>query len=605
MTTAKLENDAQRSEDDRHLIAGRYRTLDRIGHGRLGEIFAATDDSYEEIGVEQRLAIQIIPESVVRDNKLFNKLNLGYSQLRASNHPNIVDFMRFGRDGKFGYLAMELLDGASLRLVLDGAETLPLDEVRPVIRCVGEALRFLHAKDVFHGNLTTRNVFITNELAVRLLDVLPVDPTEALVRGIATSDPFGRCTVEDDVFGLACLAYEMLSGKHPFNYSSPAEARLASLEAERIDSLPDREWEALHLALSFDDEQKMSSVADFMREFGIQGTETIQPSMEQLATQKSVAYPAMEEASPIRQPAAPGQTNLTAAPVAVVDPVSVIEDRLSNARRVHKGNHALRAVFLGMLLAGLSAWSYFGQPEEHIVNLISYLDERMDVGLVEPSDGLIEILETEPDRITVTDRVVPVDQPAGAAPEAIVQATQQIPEVQSVERESAEMIEESVSALDQPTNQSTPAAATEGDYTTDPGDEGTISAAGELTADTDANQMSTEPEVVVAEFVVSVSEGDGAARITPPRTEKSDTPLIWWTSEHTATADKDYISIAQKTMADASFDESSALYIPLVDDSLFEPRESFFVNIGRLNTQQGQIDRIATIRVDIIDDDLP
>jgi hypothetical protein len=559
MTTAKMENDAQRSEDDRHLIAGRYRMLGRLGHGRLGEIFAATDDSYEEIGVEQRLAIQIIPEGVVRDNKLFNKLNQGYSQLRTNNHPNIVDFMRFGRDGKFGYLAMELLDGASLRLVLDDAETLHLDEVRPVIRYVGEALRFLHAKDVFHGNLTTRNVFITNKLAVRLLDVLPVDPAEALVRGIATSDPFGRCTVEDDVFGLACLAYEMLSGKHPFNYSSPAEARLASLEAERIDSLPDREWEALHLALSFDDEQKMSSVADFMHEFGIQGTETLQPSMEQLA---------MEEASPIRQPAASGQTNLTAAPVAVVDSVSVIEDRRSNARRVHKGNHALRTVFLGMLLAGLSAWSYFGQPEEHIVNLISYLDERMDVGLVEPSDGLIEILETEPDRITVTDRVVPVDQPAGAAPEAIVQAT-------------------------------------EGDYTTDPGDEGTISAAGEFTADTDTNQMSTEPEVVVAEFVVSVSEGNGAARIAPPRVEKSDTPLIWWTSEHTATADKDYISIAHKTMVDASFDESSALYIPLVDDSLFEPRESFFVNIGRLNTQQGPIDRIATIRVDIIDDDLP
>ena len=536
-----MENDAQRSEDDRHLIAGRYRMLDRLGHGRLGEIFAATDDSYEEMGVERRLAIQIIPEGVVRDNKLFNKLNLGYSQLRASNHPNIVDFMHFGRDGKFGYLAMELLDGASLRLVLDDAETLPLDEVRPVIRCVGEALRFLHAKDVFHGNLTTRNVFITNKLAVRLLDVLPVGPAEALVRGITTSDPFGRCTVEDDVFGLACLAYEMLSGKHPFNYSSPAEARLASLEAERIDSLPDRAWKALHLALSFDDKQKMSSVADFMHEFGIQGTETLQPSMEQLA---------MEEASPIRQPAASGQTNLTAAPVAVVDSVSVIEDRRSNARRVHKGNHALRTVFLGMLLAGLSAWSYFGQPEERIVSLISYLDEKMDVGLVEPSDGLIEILETEPDRITVTDRVVPVDQPAGAAPE------------------------ESVSALDQPTNQSTPAAA-------------------------------TEPEVVVAEFVVSVSEGNGAARIAPPRAEKSDTPLIWWTSEHTATADKDYISIAQKTMVDASFDESSALYIPLVDDSLFEPRESFFVNIGRLKTQQGPIDRIATIRVDIIDDDLP
>ena len=605
MTTANLENNAHRSEEDRHLIAGRYRTLDRTGHGRLGEIFAATDACYEEIGVEQHLAIQIIPESVVRNNKLFNKLNLGYSKLRASTHPNIIDFMHFGRDGKFGYLTMELLDGASLRLVLDGGETLPLDEVRPVIRGVGEALRFLHAKDVFHGNLTTRNVFITDEFEVRLLDVLPVDPAEALVRSIATSDSFGRCTVEDDVFGLACLAYEMLSGKHPFNYSSPAEARLAGLEAKRIDSLPDREWGALRLALSFDDQQKMSSVADFMREFGIQGTERIRPSVEQPATQESVAYSAMEEASPINQPAAPGQTNATAVRVAAVDSVSVIQNGPSNARRVHKGNHPLRAVFLGMLLAGLSAWSYFGQPEEHIINLISYLDERMDVGLAEQSDGLIEISETEPDRTALTDRVVPVDQPADAAPEAVVEAAQQNPEVQSAEPESAAMIEESVWALEQPTNQSAPAGAMEGDYTTDPGNEETISAADELTADTDTDQTPTEPELVVAEFVVSVSEGDGAARITTLRTEMFDTPLIWWTSEHTANADEDYISINQKTMAGASFDESSMLHIPLVDDSLSEPRESFFVNIGLLRTQQGQIERIAVVRVDIIDDDLP
>jgi hypothetical protein len=570
MTTAILENNSHKPEEDRHLIAGRYRMLDRIGQGRLGEIFAAADDSYEEIGVEQRLAIQIIPESVVRNNKLFNKLNLGYSQLRARNHPNIVDFMHFGRDGKFGYLTMELLDGASLRLVLDGAETLPLDEVRPVIRGVGEALRFLHAKDVFHGNLTTRNVFITDKLEVRLLDVLPVDPAEALVRGIATRDPFGRCSVDDDVFGLACLAYEMLSGKHPFNYSSPAEASLAGLEAKRIESLPDREWEALRLALSFDDEQKMSSVEDFMREFGIQGTERIPPPARQPAAQEPVAYPAMEKASPINLSVAPWQANVTEAPVAAIDSISMIENRPSNATRIRKRNHSLRAVALGMLLAGLSAWSYFGQPEAHVVSLISYLDARMDLGLTEQSDGLIENSEV---------------QPAEPGPAA--------------------MIEESVLALEQPTDPSAPAAATEGDYTTDPGDEKTISAAAELTADTNADQVPTEPELIVAQSVVSVSESAGSARITTLRKENADTPLIWWTSDHTASADKDYISITQRTMADRSFGESGMLHIPLINDNLSEPRESFFVNIGLLNSQQGQIERIAAFRVDIIDDDLP
>jgi len=48
-----------------------------------------------------------------------------------------------------------------------------------------------------------------------------------------------------------------------------------------------------------------------------------------------------------------------------------------------------------------------------------------------------------------------------------------------------------------------------------------------------------------------------------------------------------------------------ALNNPLVNDILYEPRESFFVNIGRLNARQGQIERIAAVRVDIFDDDLP
>jgi serine/threonine protein kinase len=538
MTTAKMETDAYRPEEDRHLIAGRYRTFGRIGHGRLGEIFAATDDRFEEIGVKRRLALQIIPESVVRNNKLFNQLNLGYSQLRANNHTNIVDIIHFGRDGKFGYLVMERLEGASLRQVLDGGETLSLDEVRPVIRGVGEAISFLHARDMIHGNLTTGNVFITDTFEVRLLDIVPADPAEALVRSFATSDPFGRCTVEDDIFGLACLTYEMLSGKHPFNNISPAEARSAGLKADRINSLPDREWEALQLA--FAGKQTMSSVADFMREFGIQGTERIQPPMEKPARQK--------------------QTNETAAPGATVEPVEsdlVIDNWPSNARRVHKRRHWLRAVFLGILLAVLGAWSYFGRPEEQIVNLLSYL-----------------VPASEPDQIVLSDRVAVVDQVADAAPDAIVQAIEQIPQVQTAEPESAAMIEVGLSAPDQPSYLPTPAAT-------------------------------TDREVPVTEFVVSVSEGNGAARITMPHTEKSDTPMIWWTSENSATADKDYISISQQTVTDMSFDESRTLNIPLIDDGISEPLESFFVNFGRLNAQQGQIERIATVRVDIIDDDFP
>jgi len=164
MTTADLENSAPTFHTDRDLIAGHYRTHTRIGHGRLGEIFTAIDERVEEPGVEPHLAIQTIPESVVRNNKLFNKINLGYTILQSAAHPNIVNFLHYGRNGKSGFLVMELLEGLSLRLVLEDAGTLPLDETKPVVFGVGEALRLLHANDMVHGNLTTANVFITEEL---------------------------------------------------------------------------------------------------------------------------------------------------------------------------------------------------------------------------------------------------------------------------------------------------------------------------------------------------------------------------------------------------------------------------------------------------------
>jgi hypothetical protein len=605
MTTAELKNSTPEFKQDRHLIAGRYHTHTRIGHGRLGEIFAAIDKGYEELGVEQQVAIQVIPDSVARDNQLFNKINSGYAILRAAAHPNIVDFLHFGRDAKFGFLVMELLDGLSLRSVLDGAEVLALDEAKPVIRGVGEALRLLHAKNMVHGNLTTSNVFITEELKVRLLDVLPLNSSETIIHDAATSAPFSRCTFDDDVFALACLTYEMLAGIHPFNYSSFADARSAGLEAEHIASLPDREWNAVRRALSFDDDQRTSSIADFMYDFGVSNVERLRPAMDEPAEQKPNVYLAEEATPPMTRLAVPAQSTAAIAPVVAANSASRNEVWPRKKSPTTRGARLPRLVFLGMLLAGVSGRSFYGQPQEQVLNWIGYIDETFNVGLVERSNRIVEIQTPDPGRSASMDRVAPGNDSTVTAPAAGVTAPLADFETQHSEPELTELDEGIIPVAEQSTDQPAPAYPLYRRDTTGTIDEETIREEDGVLTDTDVEPMRAEPESVLVASVLSVSERDGAARIAAPRSENSATPLLWWTSEHTANAGKDFIFVEQQTVADASFEDNNILLIPLVNDNLPEPQESFYVNFGLRNSQQGRIDRIATVRVDISDDDFP
>jgi hypothetical protein len=203
------------------------------------------------------------------------------------------------------------------------------------------------------------------------------------------------------------------------------------------------------------------------------------------------------------------------------------------------------------------------------------------------------------------ERVTPVDDSTVTAPAASVTAPLADFETQHSEPELMELDEGIIPVAKQSTDQPAPAYPLYRRDTTGTIDEETIREEDGVLTDTDVEPMRAEPESVLVASVLSVSERDGAARIAAPRSESSATPLLWWTSEHTANAGKDFIFVEQQTVADASFEDNNILLIPLVNDNLPEPQESFYVNFGLRNSQQGRIDRIATVRVDISDDDFP
>ena len=67
MSSAESGIKAPLPEQEQHLIAGRYRTRAKIGHGRIGELFSAVDEGYQDIGVAEQCVIQLIPEHIAQD----------------------------------------------------------------------------------------------------------------------------------------------------------------------------------------------------------------------------------------------------------------------------------------------------------------------------------------------------------------------------------------------------------------------------------------------------------------------------------------------------------------------------------------------------------
>lgn len=592
MTTAELSHEQQAIQKDQRLIAGRYRLHAKIGHGRLGEIFQADDEMYDELGVGRPVAIQLLPERVALERQIFSKLQAGYDLLRTGAHPNIVPFLDFGHDGKFGYLVMDLLQGASLQSLLDKVTSLPLEEAIPVICGVGDALEFLHAKSMAHSKLTTESVFVTENLEVRLLDVIPLNASSGILRGLSSKDPFRSLPIEGDTYGLACLTYQMLAGKHPFNFRRPAEAFLARLEPACIDSLSERQQNAIHRGLSFDDEQRMPSVDDFLREFGIKGTERLQPSERVMANRDPATEFAGGDPTPTVPLASPsrGVTSVHAAPANLATPVAQYEERRLAASKSESTKRLTSAVLV-MVLVGLGVWWFYGEPRDNLVAAIDYVDSYLDNEL--PATATRSAVEDSSGPATA-GRVL-VAEPAVGSETASTQKSYPTASATAADNQI------DAGALGEPAT--LPADEQLDDSGTEEplSDDGIAADALASTANV-ADTSGSEPEFTVAQSFISVSERDGGARITAHRAGDSG-PVVWWTSDHTAVADEDYIPMQEAVAGFTSGEETETVFIPLVNDSLLESGETFYVYLGRQNPQLGRLEPILRVQVNINDDD--
>ncbi|MEN8801796.1 MAG: serine/threonine-protein kinase, partial [Thiogranum sp.] len=203
-------------------------------------------------------------------------------------HPNIVRVHDFDRDGATVYMTMEYLPGESLAQLLraPGFKGFPWDEAMRILECIANALIFAHNNGIIHADFKPANVILTDKGEVKVIDFgiarafkRPDDsdmeatrfdpgslgaltPTYASPEMLEQQEPDPR----DDVYALACIAYEMLTGRHPFGRIQATEARDGGLQPERKKNLNRRQSKALKAALAFDREKRTPNVQQFLHD---------------------------------------------------------------------------------------------------------------------------------------------------------------------------------------------------------------------------------------------------------------------------------------------------------------------------------------------------
>jgi len=284
------------------VLRGRYRVQGLLGRGGMGTVFAAADQyRLDRSGGDQRIAIKVLHTEIIKRPRLFAELRREFQHLQSLSHPNIVRVHEFDRDGDLAFFTMEYLSGALLSRVLSIADSGAL--YRPyalaIVRDVGAAIAHAHARGVVHGDLNPANIFITDDGEIRVLDFgashqlhhAPWISEFDDQRPIAVATPtFASCQVlegevadaRDDVYALACVAYALLSGKHPFNDDTALKARTSRTIPRRPAGLTGRQWNALREGLRFDRERRPSDIRSWLERLDLRAAVPRLPALQNL-----------------------------------------------------------------------------------------------------------------------------------------------------------------------------------------------------------------------------------------------------------------------------------------------------------------------------------
>jgi eukaryotic-like serine/threonine-protein kinase len=232
---------------------GAYEILSPLGAGGMGEVYRAHDTR-----LDRDVAIKVLPADVAEDTDRLRRFEAEARAAAALNHPNILALYDIGCDAGVTYIVTELLDGRTLREVLD-AETLAVSRVLDLAAQIADGLAAAHSRNIVHRDLKPHNIFVTSDGRAKILDFGLAKKIESAASAVEAPTRSGTAphTVlgtagymapeqvrqqavdhRTDIFVFGAVLYEMLTGHRAFASDTMLDTMSAILREAPSPILP-------------------------------------------------------------------------------------------------------------------------------------------------------------------------------------------------------------------------------------------------------------------------------------------------------------------------------------------------------------------------------
>jgi serine/threonine protein kinase len=258
-----------------------YQILKTLGSGGIGHVYAACDTE-----LERMVAIKVLRPELANDRSFLDRFRAEATSLARLSHPNITTLYTLHREGKELFMVIELVLGRTIEEIMQQAGRLNLREALAITSQMVAGLSYAHRTGIIHRDIKPSNVMLleTGQLKIMDFGIARVRGSQRMTRQghivgtlayLAPEQVRGAEGDErSDLYSLAIMLYEILSGAPPFAAESDYELARAHVEQmpvpliQRVPNLPPEIDRVLMQALAKQPEERFASVEAFARALG-------------------------------------------------------------------------------------------------------------------------------------------------------------------------------------------------------------------------------------------------------------------------------------------------------------------------------------------------